>query len=69
LVGFYLIMALIKLHPQHKKRQRSNIIIGCLLLSFVVLVFGVTVVKMSNGAMLEAFDHSYRISVTPVADE
>lgn len=38
-------------------------------MGFVALVFGVTVVKMSNGAMLEAFDHSYRISVTPVADE
>ena len=62
-------MALSKLHPLHKKRQRSNIIIGCLLLGFVALVFGVTVVKMSNGAMLEAFDHSYRISVMPVADE
>ena len=43
--------------------------IGGLLLGFVALVFGITVVKMSNGAMLEAFDHSYRISVTPAKDE
>ena len=58
-------MALSKSHPQHKRRQRSNIIIGALLLGFVGLVFAITVVKISNGAMLEAFDHSYRISVTP----
>lgn len=69
MAGVFLVMALSRLHPQHKKRLRSNIIIGGLLLGFVALVFGITVVKMSNGAMLEAFDHSYRISVTPAKDE
>ena len=58
-------MALSISQPQLIRRQRSNIIIGALLLGFVGLVFGITVVKMSNGAMLEAFDHSYRISITP----
>ena len=69
MAGVYLVMALSRSHPQHKKRFKSNIIIGGLLLGFVALVFGITVVKMSNGAMLEAFDHSYRISVTPAKDE
>jgi hypothetical protein len=53
-------MALHKDHELHIRRRRSNLLLGGVLVGFVVLLFGITVAKMSDGAMLEAFDHSYR---------
>ena len=37
--------------------------IGLILGAFVVLVFAITVVKMKNGASMEAFDHVLRPSL------
>ncbi len=34
--------------------------LGLLLVGFVGIVFGLTVVKVSNGNMSQAFDHSVR---------
>ena len=44
----------------HKKRNSSNIGIGLILAAFVTLVFSVTVVKLSNGDKMQAFDHVLR---------
>jgi hypothetical protein len=35
------------------------------LAGFVVLVFGLTIVKVSNGDMMQAFDHSFRPELVP----
>lgn len=45
------------------QRKRNNLMVGLVLLSFVVLVFGITVSKMMNGQSLEAYDHAPRISL------
>ncbi len=47
----------------HLRRRRSNAMIGLILGAFVVLVFAITVVKMKNGASMEAFDHVLRPSL------
>lgn len=38
--------------------------LGLVLVSFVAIVFGLTVVKLSNGGMIEGFDHTVRPSIT-----
>ena len=50
-------------HELHKRRAKRNIMVGLVLGGFVAMVFGITVVKMGEGAVLEAFDHSYRKSL------
>ena len=40
-----------------------NMWLGLTLGGFVVLVLAITIVKLSNGAAMEAFDHSYRNSL------
>ena len=47
----------------HLRRKRSNATIGLILGAFVVLVFAITIVKMKNGASMEAFDHVLRPSL------
>jgi len=50
-------------HPLHARRRGRNFGVLVLLLGFVALVFAVTVVKISNGGTLEAFDHTFRPSL------
>ncbi|WP_456385842.1 hypothetical protein [Profundibacter sp.] len=58
-------MAIAKEHEMHKRRFGRNMGVGLTLLGFVVLVYGLTVVKMQRGDPMEAADHSPRISITP----
>lgn len=51
-------------HELHGRRKKTNLWIGCLLGGFVLLVFGVTVAKLSTGQMIEGFDHAVRPSIT-----
>jgi hypothetical protein len=53
-------MALVKEHELHKRRGRRNLFVGLILGSFVTMVFAITMVKLGNGQMLQAFDHSVR---------
>lgn len=55
-------------HEIHGRRRSRNVGLGLVLLAFVALVFGLTVVKVQQGDMMEAFDHQPRVSVLP-ADE
>lgn len=43
-------------HEMHKRRFSRNLGVGAALLSFVALVFALTVVKVSNGDMMHAND-------------
>lgn len=52
-------------HELHKRRSGRNIGLGLVLVGFVAIVFGLTVVKISNGGMVEGFDHTVRYSIEP----
>lgn len=56
-------MAIHKDHELHKRRSKSNMWLGLTLGGFVALVFAITMVKMGNGTLMEAFDHSYRSTI------
>lgn len=51
-------------HEIHERRKNRNHWVGGLLGGFVLLVFVVTVVKLSTGQMIEGFDHTVRPSIT-----
>ena len=57
-------MALNAQHELHKRRFSRNVGLGLVLVGFVGIVFGVTIVKISNGSMMEAYDHAARPSLT-----
>jgi hypothetical protein len=57
-------MALKAEHEIHKRRLSRNIGVGGLLIGLVLVVFALTVVKVTNGFTLEGFDHAVRPSVT-----
>lgn len=50
-------------HELHARRRSRNTWIAGVLGAFVLLVFAITIVKLSSGHMLEAFDHSIRPSL------
>ncbi|MCT2539342.1 hypothetical protein [Sedimentimonas flavescens] len=62
-------MPITQTHELHQRRLSRNLGLGAVLLAFVVLVFGLTVVKVNRGGMMEAYDHQPRASVLPVAPE
>ncbi len=51
-------------HEIHQRRSGRNIGVGLVLLGFVAIVFGLTMVKLGNGGMIEGFDHAVRPSIT-----
>lgn len=51
-------------HELHKRRSGRNIGLGLVLVGFVAIVFGLTVVKLNNGGVIEGFDHAVRPSIT-----
>ena len=53
-------MALGREHEIHQRRFGRNLGVGLVLGAFVVLLFGLSVVKIQNGASMEAFDHTVR---------
>lgn len=52
-------------HEIHRRRRSRNVGLAVVLVAFVALVFGLTVVKVQQGDMMEAFDHQPRVSVLP----
>jgi hypothetical protein len=42
-------------HELHRRRRGRNIALAAVLLGFVVLVFAVTIVKLSSGQMIQAY--------------
>ncbi len=56
-------------HDLHKRRFGRNLGLGVVLLAFVALVFGLTIVKVSSGFNTEAFDHVARPAMVPEAGE
>lgn len=60
-------MALRTEHELHGRRRSRNIGLLVVLLSFVALIFGLSVVKVQNGnsAALQGFDHQVRPQLLP----
>ena len=44
----------------NERRSSTNIALGLILAIFVILIFSVTVVKLSNGDKMQAYDHVLR---------
>ncbi|MDN5567322.1 MAG: hypothetical protein L0G27_00980 [Paracoccus sp. (in: a-proteobacteria)] len=61
-------MAIRAEHEIHERRRSRNVGLGLVLLCFVALVFALTVVKVRQGELMEAFDHQPRVSLTPLED-
>ena len=60
-----MVMALRPEHDLHRRRRSRNVGLGLVLAAFVALVFGLTVVKVRHGDLMEAYDHQPRVSVLP----
>ena len=56
-------MAMKVTHELHERRRGRNTGVALLLVGFIGIVFGLTVVKVTNGGSLEAFDHAPRTSL------
>jgi hypothetical protein len=54
-------------HEIHRRRLGRNLGLGVVLVAFVVLIFGLTIVKVSQGNGLQAFDHVLRPELVPPA--
>jgi hypothetical protein len=58
-------MAITRDHDLHRRRLGRNVGLAVVLIVFVVLVFGLTIAKVSGGGTLQAFDHTYRPALDP----
>ena len=45
-------------HELHVRRSGRNLATGLVLAGFIVLLFALSVVKVTSGGSLEAFDHA-----------
>ncbi|MDL5534497.1 hypothetical protein QSV04_10785 [Bifidobacterium longum] len=61
-----MVMPLNAEHEIHRRRRSRNVGLAVVLVAFVALVFGLTVVKVQQGDLMEAFDHQPRASVLPL---
>ncbi len=52
-------------HELHRRRRSRNVGLGLVLAGFVALVFALTVVKVRQGDLMEAYDHQPRVSALP----
>ena len=56
-------------HEIFGRRRSRNIGLGLVLGAFVLLVFAVTMVKLSEGQSMQGFDHTLRPSLLPPVEE
>ncbi|SFR58154.1 hypothetical protein [Litoreibacter janthinus] len=61
-------MALKVEHELHKRRFGRNLGVGLLLVGFVAIVFGLTVVKVQNTGFVEGYDHVARPALIDQAE-
>lgn len=55
-------------HELHKRRFGRNLGVALTLAAFIALVFGLTVVKVTRGDPMQAFDHTARPEMVPAAE-
>lgn len=61
-------MALNPTHELHKRRFGRNVGLAVVLIGFVALVFALTVVKITRGDPMKAYDHRPSADHLPAAD-
>ena len=47
-------------HDLHRRRRSRNVGLGLVLVGLIVVVFGLSVVKITSGQPMQAFDHVLR---------
>ena len=52
-------------HELHRRRLGRNVGLGLVLGAFVALVFGLTVVKISDGGQMQGYDHVVQPELVP----
>lgn len=52
-------------HELHRRRFSRNLGVGLTLAAFICLVFALTVVKVTRGDPMQAFDHTVRPGMVP----
>ncbi|MEQ8366742.1 MAG: hypothetical protein RIB61_08540 [Roseicyclus sp.] len=62
-------MPITQTHDLHKRRFGRNVGVALCLVAFAAIVFGLSVAKITQGASMEAFDHTPRVSLTPPMEE
>jgi uncharacterized sodium:solute symporter family permease YidK len=56
-------------HEIYARRRSRNLGLGLVLGGLVLVIFAVTLVKLSDGQSMEGFDHTFRASVLPLEAE
>jgi hypothetical protein len=56
-------------HELHRRRLSRNVGVGLTLAAFICLVFALTVVKVTRGEPMQAFDHVVRPELLKAADQ
>ena len=62
-------MPIAQTHELHRRRFGRNLGVALSLVGFAAIVFGLTVAKIRQGASMEAFDHTPRVSITPPVED
>lgn len=58
-------MALTREHDLHRRRWGRNLGLALTLGAFIVLVFWLTIAKVSQGSRLQGWDHTYQVEADP----
>jgi hypothetical protein len=61
-------MPLTQEHELHKRRWGRNAGLGLTLVAFAALVFGLTIVKIQGGDMMQGFDYAYQPERDPAVN-
>lgn len=49
-----------KQHEIYKRRGKNNVWLGVIMGGLVLVIFSVTIVKLTSGSKMQAFDHTLR---------
>ncbi len=55
-------------HELHRRRLSRNVGVALTLVFFIAVVFGLTVVKVTRGDTMQAFDHAPRVEMVPAEE-
>ncbi|MBL4917698.1 hypothetical protein [Szabonella alba] len=55
-------------HEIHRRRFGRNLGVGLTLVAFIAIVFGLTVVKVTNVGPIQGFDHVVRPELMPAEE-
>ena len=55
-------------HELHQRRLSRNVGVALTLVFLIAVVFGLTVVKVTRGDSLQAYDHAVRPEMVPLED-